>query len=369
WYQAGGTSAWYYAVFWSGMPDLNWRNPAVRAEMDAIAGRWLARGVDGFRLDAVRYLIEDGAGLQEDRPETHTCLGNWTAGVLATNPHARIVGESWADCQTISTYFGAPAAGGLPLLFNFPLADAVVSGVAAGSARTIAAMLDTVARTYPAGSADAPFLTNHDQERVASRLGGDPSRLKLAASILLTLQGTPMIYYGEEIGMRNGSCSSDECKRTPMAWDGTAGAGFTAGTAWWPLSPGTSGTNVASQTGDPSSLLSRYRDLIRVRKASPALSRGGTARLPAEDANIPAWPACPARRRSNVAVRAQRRPARGSRGEIRGAEDVDRLAFHDLRRRSGRHRDRDAEFTSPSPDNGRAGGGPARDLREAAGDE
>ena len=98
-----------------------------------------------------------------------------------------------------------------------------------------------------------------------------------------------MIYYGEEIGMRNGSCSSDECKRTPMAWDGTAGAGFTAGTAWWPLSPGTSGTNVASQTGDPSSLLSRYRDLIRVRKASPALSRGGTARLPAEDANILAW--------------------------------------------------------------------------------
>jgi alpha-amylase len=289
WYQAGGTGPWYYALFWSGMPDLNWRNPAVRSEMDAIAGRWLARGVDGFRLDAVRYLIEDGAGLQQDRPETHSYLGNWAAGVLATNPHAMIVGESWADCQTISTYFGAPAAGGLPLLFNFPLADAVVSGVAAGSARTIAAMLDTVARTYPAGSADAPFLTNHDQERVASRLGGDPARLKLAASILLTLQGTPTIYYGEEIGMLNGTCSSDECKRTPMAWDGTAGAGFTTGSAWWPHSPGTSTTNVASQTGDPSSLLSRYRDLIRVRKASSALSRGGTARLPAEDVNILAW--------------------------------------------------------------------------------
>jgi alpha-amylase len=161
--------------------------------------------------------------------------------------------------------------------------------VATGSARTIAAMLDTVARTYPAGSADAPFLTNHDQERAASRLGGDPARLKLAASILLTLQGAPTIYYGEEIGMLNGTCSSDECKRTPMAWDGTAGAGFTTGTAWWPLSPGTSTANVASQTGDPSSLLSRYRDLIRVRKASAALSRGGTARLSAEDTNIRAW--------------------------------------------------------------------------------
>jgi alpha-amylase len=289
WYRAGGAGPWYYAVFWSGMPDLDWRNAAVRAEMDAIAGRWLARGVDGFRLDAVRYLIEDGAGLQQDRPQTHTCLGNWAAGVLAANPHAMIVGESWADCQTISTYYGPPAAGGLPLLFNFPLADAVVSGVATSSARTIAAMLDTVARTYPAGSADAPFLTNHDQERVASRLGGDPARLKLAASILLTLQGTPAIYYGEEIGMRNGTCSTDECKRAPMAWDGTAKAGFTTGTAWWPNSPGTSTANVASQTGDPSSLLSRYRDLIAIRKASSALSRGGTARLSAEEANILAW--------------------------------------------------------------------------------
>src|SRR5207302_10154394 len=70
WYRTGGTGAWYYAVFWSGMPDLNWRNPAVRSEMDAIAGRWLARGGDGFRLDAVRYLIEDGAGPPQDQPET-----------------------------------------------------------------------------------------------------------------------------------------------------------------------------------------------------------------------------------------------------------------------------------------------------------
>src|SRR2546430_13490956 len=158
------------------------------------------------------------------------------------------VGESWADCQTISTYFGAPA-GGLPLLFNFPLADAVVSGVAAGSAGTIAAMLDTVARTCPAGSGDAPFLTNHDQERVASRLGGDPSRLKLAASILLTLQGTPTIYYGEEIGMRNGSCSSDECKRTPMAWDGTAGTGLTNAPARGPPPPGTAAYNATRHSG------------------------------------------------------------------------------------------------------------------------
>jgi len=102
WYQVSGSGPWYYVVFWSGMPDLNWRNAAVRAEMDGIAGHWLTRGVDGFRLDAVRYLIEEGPGLQQDRPETHTCLGNWTAGVLAANPHAMVVGESWADCDRAS---------------------------------------------------------------------------------------------------------------------------------------------------------------------------------------------------------------------------------------------------------------------------
>lgn len=286
WYQAGSTGAWYYAVFWSGMPDLNWRNPAVRAEMDATASRWLARGVDGFRLDAVRYLAEDGAGLQQDRADTHAYLAQWAAGVLAANPHAMLVGEAWADTATIAAYYGSPPAGDLPLFFNFPLADAIVNGVSGGSARTVAAALDAVARSYAAGTGDAPFLTNHDQERVASRLGGDAAKLKLAAAILLTLQGTPTIYYGEEIGMRNGSCSSDECKRTPMAWDATPQAGFSAGSPWWPHSPGAATLNAATQTGDPSSILSRYRQLIRVRKGSPALSRGGLRRLSTEDANI-----------------------------------------------------------------------------------
>jgi glycosidase len=286
WHDAGNGRAWYYGVFWSGMPDLNWRNPAVRAEMDAIASRWLARGVDGFRLDAVRYLAEDGAGLQQDRPDTHAYLAKWSAHVRAANPQAMLVGEAWADTATIATYVGSAGDGDLPLFFNFPLAEAVVNGVSTRSARAVAAALDSVARSYRAGAADAPFLTNHDQERVASRLGADPAKLKLAASILLTLQGTPTIYYGEEIGMRNGTCSSDECKRAPMAWDGTPRAGFTTGVPWSPHAPGTATANVASQTHDPSSLLSRYRQLIRVRKASPALSRGGTRRLSTEDANV-----------------------------------------------------------------------------------
>ncbi|HEY6098061.1 MAG TPA: alpha-amylase family glycosyl hydrolase [Anaeromyxobacter sp.] len=283
WYPHGG--AYYYAAFWDQMPDLDWRNPAVRAEIAAAAGRWLARGVDGFRLDAVRYLVENGPGSgQEDQPETHAALKELSASIRAAKPDALIVGEAWAETATIAGYFGsmtaAPGGDELPLTFDFPLADAVANGITTGSARPIAAALDAVARAYPPGAGDAPFLSNHDQVRLATRLAGNAALEKLAAAILLTQQGTPFIYYGEEIGLQNGPCGGDECKRTPMAWDATSNAGFTSATApWWPLSPGAATANVASQTGDPSSLLSRYRRLIRVRKSSPALSRGGTTRL------------------------------------------------------------------------------------------
>jgi glycosidase len=281
WFSAG--TGYYHAVFGRGMPDLNWNDAAVRGEIEAAAGRWLARGVDGFRLDAIRYLVENGPGAQQDQPETHLYLAELASSVRAAKPDAMLVGEAWADTTTISRYFGStattPYGDGVPLLFNFPLAAAIVDGVASGSAGGIPATLEAVARSYPAGTGDAPFLTNHDQDRVATRLGGDWAKLRLAASVLLTLQGSPFIYYGEEIGMRNGVGSGDERRRTPFAWDGTATGGFTDGvTPWWPISR-TSSADVASQTGDPSSLLSRYRQLIRLRKSSPALSRGGTLRL------------------------------------------------------------------------------------------
>ncbi|BDG03239.1 alpha-amylase family glycosyl hydrolase [Anaeromyxobacter oryzae] len=285
WFPGGG--AWYYAAFWEHMPDLNWRNPAVAAEQSAAAIRWLGHGVDGFRLDAVRYLVENGPGPgQEDQPETRAALKAFADAVRAVRPDALLVGEAWADTATIAPYLGTPTAalpGGdaLPLLFDFPLADAIVNGVSAGDARPIATALDAVARAYPAGTGDAPFLTNHDQVRVATRLSADPARLGLAAAILLTLQGTPFLYYGEELGLLNGDCADDACKRTPMSWDATATGGFTSGTPWWPLAPRGPTTSVAAQTGDPGSLLSRYRRLIRVRKASEALRRGGTERLAA----------------------------------------------------------------------------------------
>lgn len=281
WYQAGG--AWYYGVFWSGMPDLNWKNPAVADEAARVARLWLDRGVDGFRLDAVRYLVEDGAGQQADRPGTHAALKAFAAAVRAHKPSATLVGEAWADTLTISDYYGDTAAvpGGdeLPLLFDFPLAGQLVQGVLAGSAEGIDATLRDVLATYPAGATDAPFLSNHDQVRVATALGGDLDRLKLAAAVLLTLPGAPFLYYGEEVGLRNGAAGGDEAKRTPMAWDGTATRGFTSRIPWYAPSEPAAALNVADQTGDPASLLSRYRTLIRLRQGSAALRRGAIGPL------------------------------------------------------------------------------------------
>jgi glycosidase len=282
WHPRSG--AYYYGVFWSGMPDLNYRNPEVRAEMKRLAGLWLGRGADGFRLDAARHIVEDGGGdLQVDRPDTHAWWKELAASVRASHPEAVLAGESWTTADRIAPYFGStavvPWGDELPLLFDFPLADAILQGAWTGDAGGIARAIDDAARLYPPGSGDAPFLANHDQVRLATQLGGDPGRLRLAAALLLTMQGTPFLYYGEEIGMENGACSADQCKRTPMAWDGTPTRGFTSGTPWWPPAPATATAHVAAQAGDPASLLSRYRTLIRLRKGSPALRRGGTQRL------------------------------------------------------------------------------------------
>jgi alpha-amylase len=278
-WHAGPHGGYYYGIFWSGMPDLNFRSAAVRSEVKRLAALWLARGADGFRLDAARYLVEDGAGgYQQDTPETHAYWKELSAYLRTIRPDATLVGESWADTGIISGYYGSSAviSGGdeLPMCFDFPLSDEIVRGVNSGSGSGIAAKLAEVARRYPAGANDAPFLTNHDQVRVATQLARTPGRLRSAAAVLLTGPGTPFMYYGEEVGIENGSTSGDESKRSPMPWDASAGGGFTTGSPWFPFSAGRAAANVATQVDDPSSLLARYRSLIGVRNASPALAGG-----------------------------------------------------------------------------------------------
>ncbi len=270
---------YFYGVFWSGMPDLNFRTSAVRREIERLARLWLDRGADGFRLDAARHIVEDGPGqAQVDTPETHAYWKEFAGFVRTAKPEATLVGENWTDTPIIATYFGSTAeiAGGdeLPMNFDFPLAERIIAGVNAGEASGIAAKLTEIDATYPPGVVDAPFLTNHDQVRVATQLGLSAGRMRNAAAILLTLPGSPFLYYGEEIGLQNGTTGNDEAKRTPMPWDATAGGGFTAGSPWFPFAPGHGDVNVAAQTKDAGSLLSRYRSLIRARKSSAALATG-----------------------------------------------------------------------------------------------
>ena len=276
WHEKNG--AFYYGLFWAGMPDLNFRNPAVRAEARRIAALWLSRGVDGFRLDAARHLIETGPGEhgQNDTEETHQFWKEFAAYVRSVAPEAALIGENWTETPIIATYYGSTGAvpGGdeLPLNFDFPLASKIVEGVKLGETKSIAAKLEEIRALYPPGATDVPFLANHDQRRIASVLGDDPLLLRSAAAILLTLPGTPFLYYGEEIGLDNGPGQEDEEKRTPMPWDASTGGGFSTGKPWHAFAPGKA--NVQAQSGDPSSLLSHYRKLIHARHASPALGHG-----------------------------------------------------------------------------------------------
>ncbi|MBU1225710.1 MAG: DUF3459 domain-containing protein, partial [Actinobacteria bacterium] len=158
--------------------------------------------------------------------------------------------------------------------FGFDLAAATVQGVAVADAGTVAASLDRVARLYPDGRI-AVFLSNHDQERVMSRFGISPAKARMAATLLLTYPGVPFVYYGEEVGMSGRK--PDPRLRTPMPWTGESpGVGFTTGEPWEEPQSGSATSNVEDQSGDPSSLLSLYRDLIELRRDHPALRYGDT---------------------------------------------------------------------------------------------
>jgi glycosidase len=291
WHEKNG--AYYYGVFWGGMPDLNFSTPAVRSEMKRLAAVWLQRGVDGFRLDATRHLFANGPGdLQNDQPETHVFLKEFAGHVREVSPRSVLVGENWTDTPIIARYFGSTekVRGGdeLPMNFNFPLSEAILKGVESGEGAGIAEKLEEVAELYPAGVIDTPFLTNHDMFRIATQLDGDPAKLRSAAAVLLTLPGAPFLYYGEEVGLKNGGLDrADELKRTPMPWDGTPGGGFTTGKPWFAFAPGKETDNVAAQTNDPASLLSWYRRLIRARKGSEALRAGSLTLLSPSNKSAP----------------------------------------------------------------------------------
>ena len=266
WYRAAN-GKFYYAVFWDQMPDLNYHNPDVTAEIQDASAFWLGLGVDGFRVDAARYLYEEGAALQ-DTKGTIQWFQDWRAFYKPLNPEAYTVGEVWTDLQ-ITAKYGDPK--GLDSLFMFDLAEDIKGAAYSGDASLALKSYLDVLGYFPDGQFST-FLSNHDQQRVMSYFGGKESKARVAAFIYLTGPGTPFVYYGEEIGMTGSK--PDENLRTPMQWSTAPNAGFTNGTPWEAVNQGWEETNAQAEAENPDSLLNWYKGLIQLRSAHPAL-RGG----------------------------------------------------------------------------------------------
>jgi len=266
WHKNGRDKEKYYGFFWKGMPDLNFDCPEVREEMKKIGKFWLTEvGVDGFRLDAVKYIYPDSlsgknvAWWQEYRSSLET-----------TGKDFFLVAEIWDESAHIGSFLDK----GVHAAFNFDLSFAIEEMLVNRKDPGIAQILDEIHTSYRDASDsfyDAIFLKNHDQDRIMS-LVSDPRQARLAASILLTLPGIPFIYYGEEIAMLG--MKPDEYIREPMVWDLP---GADPGQTRW-IKPRYSTPErispVKQQQEDPGSLLAHYKKMIALRKTHPALARG-----------------------------------------------------------------------------------------------
>lgn len=280
-----GQQGYYYSHFGSHMPDLNYNNPKVTEEMLNITNFWLNDiGIDGFRIDAVKYLIEED-GKIENTEATHQWLRGFYLAYKEQDPQAYTIGEVFdAGPFLVKSYSGDE----LDHLFNFELAYGIIDSVRYGNNSGIKNAIK-IAKVGMPDFNFGTFLTNHDQNRVMSTFEGDVDKAKLASFLMFTLPGTPYIYYGEEIGMHG--VKPDEDIRLPMQWTDEAFAGFSIVQPW--RDPYTSNPNfdyaqinVKNQSGDATSLLEHYRSLIQIRKDNPALQTGTVILLDAKNAGI-----------------------------------------------------------------------------------
>lgn len=284
WHRASN-GQYYYAIFWDQMPDLNYDHAPVREEVNKITAFWLQEvGIDGFRLDAIRYLDEEGKVLA-DAPTTLAFLDEWGAFVRNLNPEAFTVGEVWTSNSTVAKYTKGQ---GLDSAFNFDLSTYILRGLGEGNGTLINFTLEAMKRQFPQQNV-SNFLTNHDINRAASyAIGDDPlGQGKAAAGLLLTAPGIPFVYYGEEIGMTG--VKPDEKIRTPMQWTSEPKSGFTTGTPWQAINTNYKTINVAAQASDANSLLEHYRRLILLRNENSALRRGLTEVVKADAKRLVAY--------------------------------------------------------------------------------
>lgn len=282
WHKNPYRDEYYYGVFWHGMPDLNYAHPPVREEARKVASFWLREmGVDGFRLDAIPYLVEEGGRLA-GTPATHAFFREYAAHVRNVAPESFTVGEVWDSVGAMLPYYPDQLDGH----FAFELSNAIVNAVRNGHAKDLFAGYLRLQSAFPP-ERWSPFLRNHDQTRTATEFRGNVARQKLAATLLLTLPGLPFVYYGEEIGMTGDK--PDPRLRTPMHWTIGRAAGFTTGQPWEPLQPDSNTVTVAAQDGDGNSLLNRFRRLIHLRGAKPALATGALVPVQTTDTAVAAY--------------------------------------------------------------------------------
>jgi glycosidase len=274
-----GTDGYYYGYFQSGMPDLNYRNPEVTGQIFDLTEYWLNDiGIDGFRIDAAKHLIEEGDKL-ESTDTTHEWFRDFYTFYKAEKRDAYSIGEIYGAGAFLATKY----EGQMDHIFNFEVASGIVNSVGGESNTSINGAWTFTLKDISDGDY-ATFLTNHDQNRVMSVLNGNERKAKLAAVMLLTAPGTPYIYYGEEIGMQGKK--PDEDIRLPMQWSADENAGFTTGTPWRAPDPRYAEVNVAEQDANPDSLLNLYRTLIHLRQDHAVLRTGQLTVLDTDNSGV-----------------------------------------------------------------------------------
>ena len=270
-----GTNWYYEAWFDYIMPDLNWESDALKEEFEKIADFWIDLGVDGFRMDAAMHF-------EENDVDFNTEILNWFYNYcLSKNPDFYMVSEVWSDKSTIANYYQSLT----PSMFNFSVCGAegpVIKAARSGksASKFVDAMID-YQNTYSAKNPDfidAPFLSNHDQVRVANSMPGNMNSLKMAAGLLLTMNGSPFVYYGEEIGMMS-TGQKDENKRLPMVWSKTDLSGMTNGPSNSDKEFEAVKLGVDEQEQDPDSLLNFYKRALRIRNENPEIARGTVEKI------------------------------------------------------------------------------------------
>ena len=285
WNQVG--DAYYSGLFNRDMPDFDLSNPAVRAEFKQVAKFWLNHGACGFRLDAAMHVF-NSAKLPRGSVSQPLAINWWAEFVgycRSVRPDAYTVGEVW-DTAGVRAAYIAPLGSDFHFDLGTRIVDYIKSGTGGenGFANSLYADYETYRAANP-DYVDAPFLSNHDQNRVAGLLKGDPARLKLAAALYILAEGVSFIYYGEEIGMMG--AKPDEQIRTPMLW---AVSGVDpAQTAWIESKYNKRTIPVATQMKDADSLLSCYRRLVRVKTAHPALYKGRLTPVPTGNGSLVSW--------------------------------------------------------------------------------